>query len=109
MNAAIDSTVSVARDAFERWSVTSFDERISVLNGFAEQLRSQREELREIICRETGKPRWDSSSEVEGMINKVAISVEMQRSRRSDVTSDAGVVRYRPHGVVAVLGPFNFP
>jgi succinylglutamic semialdehyde dehydrogenase len=105
----VDHAVAGARQAFDSWSATALDERIAVLNSFAEQLRAQRDELREIICRETGKPRWDSGGEVDAMIGKVAISIDAQRQRRGDTSSEAGVVRYKPHGVVAVLGPFNFP
>ena len=105
----VPEAAAAARSAFEAWSITPLEQRVALLAAFAEQLRARRDELREIICQETGKPRWDSGGEVDAMINKVAISIDAQGRRRSDEISDAGVVRYRPHGVVAVLGPFNFP
>src|SRR5207248_660374 len=49
----------------------------------------------------------------DAMINKVALSIRAQQERRrEDASESAGVTaatRYKPHGVVAVLGPFNFP
>jgi succinylglutamic semialdehyde dehydrogenase len=88
-------------------------ERIRVLEAFAQQLRSNREALATTISEETGKPRWESATEVDAMINKVALSVRAHAERRATMTSQsAGVTsatRYKPHGVIAVLGPFNFP
>src|SRR5580693_6174671 len=65
------------------------------------------------ISRETGKPRWEAKTEVEAMIAKVGISAEAFADRCKETQFEqAGVksaMRFRPHGVVAVLGPFNFP
>src|SRR5688572_6704262 len=105
----IDAAVNAAREAFESWSTTKLEDRASAACGFVEQLRQHRDELREIICEETDKPRWESATEVEAMINKVGISIEALRTRRADTATPAGATRYKPHGVVAVLGPFNFP
>src|SRR5206468_11994364 len=70
-------------------------------------------DLAELIARETGKPLWESTSEVESMRGKVAASIEAYHDRckpTSRAIGDArGMIRYKPHGVVAVLGPFNFP
>jgi succinylglutamic semialdehyde dehydrogenase len=65
------------------------------------------------LCLETGKPRWEARQEVETMIGKVANSLEAYKERSAEAVSDQGaftaVRRHRPHGVVAVLGPFNLP
>ncbi len=110
---AIDRAVRAARAACESWAGTSIDDRAACLTRFAEQLRRNRDDLRELICRETGKPRWESATEIDAMIGKIAISIEAHRTRREEtitkVADAAGVTRYKPHGVVAVLGPFNFP
>jgi succinylglutamic semialdehyde dehydrogenase len=105
--------VATARRAFSGWSSTPLSKRIDLVQGFAERLKSSKSELVEIICRETGKPKWESATEVDAMIGKVAISIDAQAKRRNETRSEAsGVVsatRYKPWGVVAVLGPFNFP
>ena len=47
------------------------------------------------------------------MVNKVSISIEAYNQRcgeQSRALPDAtGFTRFRPHGVLAVLGPFNMP
>jgi succinylglutamic semialdehyde dehydrogenase len=43
------------------------------------------------------------------MINKIAISIEAFDRRCAEFTAGAAITRFKPHGVVAVLGPFNFP
>ncbi len=47
------------------------------------------------------------------MINKVAISVKAYHVRtgeqHSDLPDGAATLRHRPHGVLAVFGPYNFP
>ena len=109
----IDSAVATARRAFEDWPASSVDDRVGIVNAFAEQLRVRKAELIETISAEIGKPRWESATEVDSMINKVALSIRaMRERRREDVSATGGVAaatRYKPHGVLAVLGPFNFP
>jgi len=109
----VDRAVRAARAAGVSWAAMSIDDRAVCLTRFAQELRQHRDELREIICEETGKPRWESATEVDAMIGKIAISIESHRNRRPEtvikIADGAGVTRYKPHGVVAVLGPFNFP
>jgi succinylglutamic semialdehyde dehydrogenase len=109
----IDQAISAARAASSSWADLSLDQRIVYCNAFAEQLKTHRAELAEAICLEIGKPRWESLSEVDTMINKVAVSIQAIHERRKPVetTSPAGTsaTRFKPHGVVAVFGPFNFP
>jgi succinylglutamic semialdehyde dehydrogenase len=95
------------------WADTSLDRRVAIARSYADQLRSSKSDLRQIISEETGKPLWESATEVEAMIGKVELSIRAQNERRNAVEAVAAGVtsatRYKPHGVVAVLGPFNFP
>ena len=80
---------------------------------FAGLLESNKAELTAIIARETGKPRWEAATEVTAMINKIAISIKAYHVRtgeqRSEMPDGAASLRHRPHGVLAVFGPYNFP
>src|SRR5882724_10653773 len=109
----IDAAIASARSAFASWAETSVDSRIVLLNAFADQLKQHRAQLAEAISMETGKPRWEALSEVDAMINKVPVSIQAFAERRKAVvTESAGgksATRFKPHGVVAVFGPFNFP
>ena len=80
---------------------------------FAEEVKRRTEELAAAISLETGKPLWESRTEVASIIAKVALSIQAYQQRTGETRSAAGeataVLRHRPHGVVGVLGPFNFP
>ncbi len=109
----IDAAANAARKALPAWAGLPIDKRIEVLNSFADRLGAKRGELAEVISRETGKPLWESLSEVDSMKGKVAASIQAFSERRKTTTKTigpaSGVVRYKPHGVIAVLGPYNFP
>ncbi len=109
----VDGAVKAAREAFPAWATRSFEERLSVLEAFAASLKTHADELAQCIGEETGKPLWESATEVTSMINKVAISVQSYRERTGEKSGPLGdataVLRHKPHGVVAVFGPYNFP
>ena len=111
--ADVDTAVGAARRAFEPWSLRSAAEREAVVRRFAELLTEHKTELAETISRETGKPRWETLTEAQAMIGKVEISVRAQAERTGTRETANGpvraVLRHRPHGVVAVFGPYNFP
>lgn len=111
--AQVEAAVAAARAAFPAWAARSLDERIAVLEQFAATLKAHAEELGRCIGEETGKPLWETATEVTSMVNKVAISVQSYRERtgeKSGPLADAtAVLRHKPHGVVAVFGPYNFP
>ena len=109
----VEAAVQAARAAFPAWAQRSLDERIGVLEAFANCLKAHADELARCIGEETGKPLWESATEVTSMVNKIAISVQSYRERtgeKSGPLADAtAVLRHKPHGVVAVFGPYNFP
>lgn len=111
--AQVEAAVQAARAAFPAWARRPLEERIAVLEQFAAALKVHSDELARTIGEETGKPLWESVTEVTSMVNKVAISVQSYRERtgiKSGPLADAtAVLRHKPHGVVAVFGPYNFP
>lgn len=112
-SAQVESAVQAARTAFPGWARQSLEQRISVLERFASILKTRADELAGLIGEETGKPLWESATEAASMVNKVAISIQSYRERtgeKSGPLADAtAVLRHKPHGVVAVFGPYNFP
>ncbi|MHB9797199.1 succinylglutamate-semialdehyde dehydrogenase [Pseudomonas sp. MT3] len=111
--AQVAAAVAAARSAFPAWARRPLEERIAVLERFAAALKGRSEELARAIGEETGKPLWEAATEVTSMVNKIAISVQALRERtgeKSGPLADAtAVLRHKPHGVVAVFGPYNFP
>jgi len=106
--------VAAARAAFPEWAAHSIAYRIEALRRFANEVRSRERDLADLIARETGKPLWEARTEVGAVINKVEISATayMDRTPMRKLEGALGskiAIRHKPHGVLAVLGPYNFP
>ncbi|WP_448548121.1 succinylglutamate-semialdehyde dehydrogenase [Thalassotalea fusca] len=109
----VAKAIESARTAFETWSQTSLEERIALASKFADVLTENKESLAKTIALETGKPLWETRTEVGAMIGKIAISVKAYEERTGTVENPMpgakAFIRHKPHGVVAVFGPYNFP
>lgn len=105
--------VEAARSAFTGWRRTPLDVRIGHVRAFATALKEKGEELARLITRETGKALWDARTEVAAMVGKAELSARAHEERTGVREQPAGAfvarIEHRPHGVMAVLGPFNFP
>lgn len=108
---ALDTALAAARRAFPAWRRTSPSERATCLRRYQERLRTHRRELADTLAREVGKPTWEALTEVDAMIAKVDLTLSEGARYTADQTLPdlPGEVRHRPHGVVSVIGPFNFP
>jgi succinylglutamic semialdehyde dehydrogenase len=110
----VEAVVSTARRAWAGWAARSITERIEVLRAFSNIVRRDGEALAELIAREAGKPLWDAREEIDAVVAKVDIAVQAYAERTGRKKFDAGLhtsaaVRHKPHGVMAVIGPYNFP
>ena len=107
--AAVAVAIARARSAFPGWSRTPLAERENRLRAHAKILEERRPALADAISREIGKPAWEALTEVNAMIGKIELSITAHHRRNSEFSGGAAITRFRPHGVVAVFGPFNFP
>lgn len=107
--AAVDDAVQAARLAWPAWAEKPLEEREAVLERYATALERSGARLASAISAETGKPPWEAKQEVRSMIGKIALSRQAHRERCAETERGGAVTRFRPHGVVCVLGPFNFP
>jgi len=109
----IAAAIFAARSAFGTWMSLSLEQRSHYLEKFTRILSEQQQELSEYLSQETGKPLWEAKTEIAGMIGKLAISKQAFAERCKQVSTDlhgiTSVTRHKPHGVVVVIGPFNFP
>ncbi|WP_288456769.1 succinylglutamate-semialdehyde dehydrogenase [uncultured Sphingomonas sp.] len=110
----VDLEVATARDGFMPWASRSLAFRIETLRRFANVVRQRADAFTDLIARETGKPLWEARTEVDSVIAKVDISItayaERTAQRRMDAPMNSRMaLRHKPHGVLAVLGPYNFP
>ncbi|WP_067514956.1 succinylglutamate-semialdehyde dehydrogenase [Endozoicomonas ascidiicola] len=109
----VDQAISAAREAAESWAFKPFSEREIVVKEFARLLEENKENMATMIARETGKPLWEAKTEAGAMVGKIAISIKAYQERTGTVENPMpvgkAVIRHKPHGVVAVFGPYNFP
>ncbi len=110
----IDQDVAAARAAWPEWAAKPVTFRSETLRRFADRVKAEAETLADLIARETGKPLWEARTEVESVANKVDISIKAYAERTSNRRIEGAMglrnaVRHKPHGTLAVLGPYNFP
>lgn len=114
-NSNIDLACSTAKKAYKTWSQISTSARIEVLNKWKEEYSKNQEQLATIISRETGKPLWETKTEAKAMVDKFTITFDHSLKLVNTVdVADAlpgvsGHIYFRSRGVMAVVGPFNFP
>ena len=111
--AACARAVETARVALPAWRGAPVEQRVAIARRYAEVLGERRMALATLISRETGKLLWESDAEVGSMIAKVEVSIRAHAERTGERSANMpfgnAVLRHRGHGVMAVLGPYNFP
>lgn len=109
----VNQAIEAAASALPGWSNTHLETRINLLKRFQGILETQREDLATLISRETGKVTWEAQLEADICVNKIDVSLQAFRERcgvtEKEVPFGSSVTRFKPHGVVAVYGPYNFP
>lgn len=111
----VDEALRAAKKAFLPWAKLTLDERKNHLLRLKEVFDRHAEQMAQIISRDGGKPLWDSLTEAKNLGNKIDITINHSLKLVDEdhivnaLPGVEGVVRYKPRGVMAVLGPFNFP
>lgn len=105
----VTAAVAKARAVFHDYSLTPLNDRIAMMERWAEAVTARKEEIARAISDEIGKPMWEARTEAGAMAAKAAHSIRAQAERAGSNESDAMSLNHRPHGVMAVFGPFNFP
>jgi succinylglutamic semialdehyde dehydrogenase len=106
----VAAAVERAREAFPRWRDAGIEARAAVLDRFARIAAERVDELTLLIAREVGKARWDAAAEARLLAPKVAVTLGDGMALVAPLEPAAGQrATYRPRGVLAVYGPFNFP
>jgi succinylglutamic semialdehyde dehydrogenase len=113
--AHVDDAVQAARQALPGWAALSLEQRVEHLRRWQEVANSHAEDMARLITAEMGKVLSESLFEAKALAGKVDITLEdfsMGRVREYQVSvtdTRSGHCRFKPHGVMAVIAPFNFP
>ena len=109
----VTQSVKAARTAFHAWGQAEGSARRAVLERYAEELRLRKDSLALAISRDMGKLLKEARVEADTMVAKVAVSIKAQADRAGGHSLPAEYghldLTHRPHGVMAVFGPYNFP
>ncbi|WP_341904945.1 succinylglutamate-semialdehyde dehydrogenase [Sandarakinorhabdus limnophila] len=109
----VAAAIARARAVASDWARTSLATRIAITRAFKAAVEAESDAFARLIARETGKPLWETRTEVASVAAKVEISITAQAERAGEKGSEAAgvrqLLRHKPHGVLAVLGPYNFP
>jgi 1-pyrroline-5-carboxylate dehydrogenase len=108
--------VQAAKSAFHEWSRTGWEERSGILRSVGEMMDQEKFNLAALITYEVGKNRYEAIAEVGEAIDFFRYYADVYeqhegylRPTRSEVPGEHCLSVMRPHGVWAVISPFNFP
>lgn len=128
--AHVNEAIAAARAALPGWSMLSREKRFGVLRRFQQVCKAREADMATMIREEIGKAAWEAKGEASLLSSKVDITLDesdvggMHRVRDFEFPitpptaaqgstmqtgGRVGRCSWRPHGVMAVLGPFNFP
>jgi succinylglutamic semialdehyde dehydrogenase len=107
---SVADVVAAAQAARVEWARRSVEDRTNVLLRVAEKLPSHVDGIAEAICAEMGKTMAESRVEANSIAGKIKGTVKLLDHELVGAGPGApGEQRHHPLGVVAILGPFNFP
>jgi aldehyde dehydrogenase (NAD+) len=125
MNSPVDSletvdlatTVNSAHAATQSWIALGFDGRKKILRSWAAHLTRRIDEIARLIADETGKPLSDATLEASLAIEQLAWAANNASKVLGDQKRPSGLLMFNmsakvqrvPFGVVAVIGPWNYP
>ncbi len=116
--AHVDAAVTAARAAQREWAAWPIEKRFDMLRVYRDLCKARKDEIAALICKETGKVSWDAAGEAGALAAKVDITLDasehggLRRVSGYEVgltESRVGRAWFRPHGVMAVIAPYNFP
>jgi malonate-semialdehyde dehydrogenase (acetylating) / methylmalonate-semialdehyde dehydrogenase len=111
--AELEAAVTVARDAFHRWSRIPIKERVQVFFRYKSLLEQHLDELAALVSEENGKTRGEAVAEIEKCIELTEFATALPQLIGGEVLEVSRGVECRtdriPLGVVASIVPFNFP
>ncbi len=111
----VDEACHIAKKAFLKWSRLTQPQRSEYLLKLKEVFIAHEEQMAECISRDTGKPLWEAMTEAKALSQKIDVTLQhSMKLVQTEIIQNAlpqvdGVIRYKARGVMAVVGPFNFP
>jgi succinylglutamic semialdehyde dehydrogenase len=111
----VEAATIAAKKAYRTWAHTSLEQRKEYLLAIKKAFQARADEMAIAIARETGKSLWEAKTEAAALAAKVDVTLEHSLKLVADEKVTAalpgidGYIRHKSRGVMAVIGPFNFP
>ena len=106
----IDSAVISARNAFNFFSQTSVEDRLTLLERIIEVYESRYDEVAETISLEMGAPiSLSKNAQAKSGLTHFRQSIEVLHNFRWEERSGSTLIRKEPVGVVGMITPWNWP
>src|SRR6202012_6297409 len=114
--ADVEDAVRAASAAARRWARTPWPQRVAVLRTAADLISERSNELAALMSLEAGKNRLEALGDVEEAADLIRYYCQQVEDHDGFVApmgsltpAEKNVSVLRPHGVWAVISPFNFP
>src|SRR5438128_5962276 len=109
-----ERAVKAARDAFEKWSRTSFETRCRLLERAADIMHRRRFELSALEVFEVGKAWAEADGDIREAMDFCLFYAQQMRLRgrprlTQHVLGEESYHHYWPRGIALVIAPWNFP
>ena len=111
----IEKACEKGKEASLSWMRIPLEEKKNLFLKLKAIFQKKSRKLAEVIARETGKPLWEARGEARSLAGKVDVTLNeslklIQEIRIPQAAGDIpGCIRFRPRGLMVVIGPFNFP
>lgn len=111
----IEEACRTAKAVYPTWARLTVAQRSEYLLKLKELFIANEERMAECISRDVGKPLWESMTEAKALSQKIEVTLQHSMKLVAEerianaLPGVEGVVRYKARGVMAVIGPFNFP
>lgn len=103
--------VLAAEEALPAWRALDITERLSILRSLEAVFKKREEDMAKTITLEMGKVWSESLFEARNLTGRIDLVAKegLKRVATEYPTGVHGETRYHSQGVMAVLGPYNFP
>ena len=107
----VDDAVAAARKAQRAWHAIGIEGRTKHLLALKAAFEEHVEPISKAIVREMGKPIREALIEARALGDRITLTLDSGLKRVETLRPDGvpGEARAHPQGVLAVLGPYNFP
>ena len=107
---SIAQAIESSRKALKSWRKGEFADRVKALKAVANKVSEHQERIAQAITLEMGKPIAEARIEAGSIKSKIEGVIEHLAYTLSGAPPNApGEQRFHSLGVIAIIGPFNFP